>query len=214
MRLYSRPSPTRACALCESPAGYPTMRPAALLPLAFAVWTSFGLAQTSPQPPAAAQLWRASQETNAADAYSYTRFTLLGKFTASPHADAANRPSLAVDCIPATRSDHAKGKFLSARLQVGTPLKILWVEPEEAHGISYFPRVAVQYRAGDADEQDQWSAGTDKTSVSIPKGALKKILRAHTVTITALDEHGSKVPMQFDIADPTTVEQGCNVDER
>jgi len=34
------------------------------------------------------------------------------------------------------------------------------------------------------------------------------------VSITANDDGGSQVAMQFDMPDATLVEQGCNVDER
>ena len=81
--------------------------------------------------------------------------------------------------------------------------------------MSYYPKIAIRYRTDDAkaDKEEQWSAGADKTSVSIPKDSLKDLLRAHTVAITADDDHGSQVAMKFDMPDPTLVEQSCNVDE-
>ncbi len=45
-----------------------------------------------------------------------------------------------------------------------------------------------------------------------PADALKKMLRAHTLEITADDDHGSPVVMQFDMPDPAPVEAGCGVD--
>jgi len=71
------------------------------------------------------------------------------------------------------------------------------------------------------EEVEKWSIGTDKTSVSgtdktsasVPKDALKKIFRAHSVEVTAQDDRGSPVAMQFDMSDPTPVEETCNVDE-
>jgi hypothetical protein len=73
----------------------------------------------------------------------------------------------------------------------------------------------VRFHTDDAKEEERkWSAGTDKNSATIPKDALKRILCARTVSITANDDGGSQVAMQFDMPDATLVEQGCNVDER
>jgi hypothetical protein len=188
------------------------MKPTSLLLLVPLAWASFGFAQQSPQQPSSADGWRQSQKTDAARAITYTRFTLVGKFLTSPQG-VADRPALAVDCIPAQESPSAKGGFLAANLLIGTTLKIVYVEPEEIHGMSYFPKVAVRYRTDQAkEEEEKWSPGTEKTSVSIPKDALKKILRARTVAITADDEHGSQVAMQFDMSDPALIQEACNVD--
>jgi hypothetical protein len=194
------------------------MRYVTLFPSVLIAWASLGFAQSAPQPLSPQHGWQPSQQTNVPDAYTYTRFTLAGKFPTPTQAEASVRPALVVDCIPGTGSDHPKGRFLAAHLLVGTPLQIRWVEvaiPENANGIWYPPKVAVQYRADDAHpERDQWPAGTDKTSASIPKGALKEILRAHTVAITAADADGSRLPMQFDMSDAAPVKDGCNLDER
>jgi hypothetical protein len=188
------------------------MKPTPLLLLVPLAWASFGFAQSAPQQPSSVHGWRQSQKTDAARAINYTRFTLVGKFVASPQ-DASDRPTLAVDCIPGRESSAAKGTFLAANLLVGSTLKIDYVEPEEIHGTSYFPKVAIRYRTdGARNEEEKWSPGTEKTSASIPKDALKKILRARTVAITADDDRGSQVAMQFDIPDPTLVEAACNVD--
>src|ERR1700733_255210 len=183
-----------------------------LMPLA---WTSLGLAEPAPQQPPSANVWLQSQRTNAADAFSYSRFTLLGKFVTSSGDAAANRPAFVVDCIPADESPRSRATFLAGNLIVGTPLKIVYVEPEEIRGISYFPKVAVRYRTDNAksEEQEQWSPTSDKTSASVPKQSLKELLRARTVSITATDDHGRQVAMQFDMPDPSLVEQSCNVDE-
>ena len=185
-----------------------------LAPLALALaLATFGLAEPAPQQPSSAPGWQPSQKTDTAGTYAYTRFTLVGKYLASPHGQAANRPALALDCIPGQGSHPDKGKFLAANLLVESTLKIVYVEPEEIHGTSYFPKVVVRYRADGAKEEEQkWSAGADKTSASIPKDSLKKILRAHTVAITAADDSGSPVAMQFVMPDAALVEQGCSVD--
>jgi hypothetical protein len=167
-----------------------------------------------PAQPAPAHAWLQSQTTDASRALTYTRFTLVGKFLTSSQ-DASGRPALVVDCIPDRESHASKGKYLASNLLIGTTLKIVYVEPEEIHGTSYFPKIAIRYRADDAKEvQEKWSPGTDKTSASIPKDSLKKILRARSVAINADDEHGSNLAMQFDMPDPASVEQACNVDYR
>jgi hypothetical protein len=103
---------------------------------------------------------------------------------------------------------------MAGNLLVGTTLKIVYIEPEEIHGTSYYPKVSVRYRMDNANEElEQWSAGTEKTSASIPVGSLKKMLRAHTVEITADDDRGLPVVMEFDMPDPTPVEAGCDVDD-
>ena len=118
-----------------------------------------------------------------------------------------------MNCIPV--DDRGKAMFLTANLIVGSTLKVVYVEPDEIRGTSYFPKVAVRYRTDDAKSEvdEQWSSRSDKISASIPKHSLKEILRAHTVTMTAEDDQGKQVAMRFDMPDPTLVEQGCNVDE-
>jgi hypothetical protein len=108
-----------------------------------------------------------------------------------------------------------KATFLSGYLVVGRTLKVVYVEPEEIRGMSYLPKVAVRYRTDGAKKEmdEQWSPRSANTSAWIPKQALKELLRAHTVAITALDDHGWQLTMQFEIPDPTLVEQSCNVDE-
>jgi hypothetical protein len=183
-----------------------------LMPLA---WASLALADPASQQPLSANVWLQSQRTNAAEAYGYSRFTLLGKFLTSSRDAGPSRPAFVVDCIPADESTRSRGTFLAGNLIVGTPLKIIYVEPEEIRGISYFPKVAVRYRTDNAkrEEAEQWSPTSDKTSASVPKQSLKQLLRARTVSITAIDDHGRQVAMQFDMPDPSLVEQSCNVNE-
>ena len=191
------------------------MKPTPILLLLALAWASLGFTQSTPQQ-SPARTWRQTQRTDAAKTMTYTRFTLAGKFVSSPQDQAANHPALAVDCIPGKGSDHPKGKYLAASLLVGTALKIVYIEPEEIRGMSYLPKVAVRYRADDAadEEKENWSPGADKTSASIPKDSLKKILRARTLAMTADDEDGSPIAMQFEMPDPTLVEAACNVDKQ
>ena len=179
-----------------------------LVPLALA---SFGFSTMAAQQPS---VWRQSQKTDAVSGTTYTRFTLAGKFLKSPQGDVPNRPSFVLDCVPGSASHRLKRRFLAGNLLVGTTLKIVYIEPEEIHGTSYYPKVSVRYRMDNAEEElEKWSAGTEKTSASIPVGSLKKMLRAHTVEITADDDRGLPVVMQFDMPDPTPVEAGCAVDD-
>jgi hypothetical protein len=180
-----------------------------LVPLAMA---SFGFTAMALQQPS---VWKESQKTDAAAGTTSTRFTLAGRFLKSPQGDVPNnRPALVLECAPGRGSHPHKGRLLYANLLVGAALKIVYVEPEEIHGTSYFPKVSIGYRLDTAKEEiEKWSSGTEKASASIPAGALKKMLRAHTVEITASDDHGSPVVMQFDMPDPTPVEAACGVDD-
>jgi hypothetical protein len=181
--------------------------PLLLVPLALA---PFGFSTMAAQQSS----WRQSQKTDAADGTTYTRFTLAGKFLKSPQGNVPNRPGFALDCVPGNESYRHKSRFLAGNLVVGTPLKIVYVEPEEIHGTSYYPKISVRYRMDNAKEEvENWPTATEKTSASIPVDALKKMLRAHTVEITVDIDRGVPVVMQFDMPDPTPVEAGCDVDD-
>jgi hypothetical protein len=195
--------------------GDKTMKPTSLLLLMALSGASFGFAQPAPPQTPSLHVWHQSQTTDAAHTFTFTRLTLTGKFVTSAPGQILNPPTLALDCIPGKGAHLAKSKFLAGNLLVGTNLKIIYVEPEEIHGTSYDQKVVVQYRTDDAkdEERDNWSLGTDKTSASIPKDSLKKILRARSVAITVDDEHEAPVAMQFDMPDPAQVEEACNVDE-
>lgn len=141
-----------------------------------------------------------------------TRLTLNGKFTKFPQGEGSVRPSLAVDCTIAKHSGGARRKFGAATLLAGTTLKIDYVEPQEVHGTSYYTKVPVRYRLDDAREQrDEWPSGADKTSASISKDLLKRMLRAHTVVITVSEAQASEVAMRFEMPDPAPVEEGCGI---
>jgi len=179
-----------------------------LMPLACA---SLGLADWALPQTGSPPTWQTQKITDDVSSISFTRFTLAGQFTASP-GQAANRPALVVDCIPGD-SAGSKGKLLVSSLQVGTKLKVVYVEPEEIHAMSYYPKVAVQLRTDDASQGDEnWSPGTDNMSISVGKESLKKILRAHSASITASDEHGSPLAMRFDLSDSKPIENACNLD--
>jgi hypothetical protein len=177
--------------------------------------TSVAFTAAAAQQPSEVLAWRQSQKTTTTDpytAYTYTRFSLVGRYAAGNN-QSADPPALMIDCIPGADSANSKGTYLATNLRVGSPLKIIYVEPEEIHGNSYFPEVAVKYTAGDSrDVRDDWSVGADKTSVSVPRRALKKLLDARTVAIVAQDDHGAPLAIQFNMPDPTPVAESCNLD--
>ena len=178
------------------------------VPLALA---SLAFLATSPQQQSSSQAWKQTQRTDTVRG-KYTRFTLVGKFVESaPGDDASNRPAMVVDCSTYNRSH--RSKFWRGSLVVGDPLKIDWVEPEQIEVMSYYPKVAVVYRLNDGKtDKENWTPGTDKKSASFPQSSFEKILRAQTLELTADDNRGSQVVMQFDLPDPTPVEQTCDVD--
>jgi hypothetical protein len=187
------------------------MKPALVFFLVPLAWISFAFSAATQQQPPSEQGWRQTERTDPVRG-DYTRYSLPGKFLKAPPGDSSSRPSLVVDCGTYNRSH--KSKFFRGTLVVGDPLKIDWVEPEEIHGISYFPKVDVVYRLNDAKEdKERWTPSTDKTSASFTKSSLEKMLRAHTVEITAADKSGAPVVMQFDMPDPAPIEQACDVDE-
>jgi hypothetical protein len=177
------------------------------VPLAFCV---LAFSVTTPQKQSSSRGWKQTQRTDTVRG-AYTRFTLVGKFVKSPQSDTSNRPAMVVDCSTYNRSH--RSKFWRGSLVVGDPLKIDWVEPEQIEVMSYYPKVAVVYRLNDGKEdKENWTPGTNKTSASFPKSSFEKILRAQTLELTADDNRGSEVVMQFDMPDPTPVEQTCEVD--
>jgi hypothetical protein len=164
------------------------------------------------QPPSPAQKWRQSQKTDTLRGTAYTQFTLAGKFVKWPEKDASNRPTLEVDCEP-EHSSGSKGNFWHAYLLAGTPLTIEYIEPDEIKsGIMYFQKASVRYRLDDAKERrEQWSPGVDKSSVSIPKDVLKKMLGARSVVITVNENKAAEVSAQFEMPDSTEVAQACSI---
>ena len=187
------------------------MKPTAVflfVPLALA---SVAFSATSPQQGSSSQAWRQTERTDAVRG-KYSRFTLVGKFVKSPQGDdASNRPAMVVDCSTYNRS--RRSKFWRGSLVVGYPLKIDWVDPEQIEVMSYYLKVAFVYRLNDVKEdKENWTPGTNKTSASFPKSSFERILRAQTLELTAQDNRGSQVIMQFDMPDPTPVERTCDVD--
>jgi hypothetical protein len=186
------------------------MKIISILMLAPLACTSLAFSSITPSQSSSSQGWRQTPRSDSVRG-AYTRFALTGKFLKLPHGDNSNGPALAVDCNPAKKSRN----FMAGNLLIGVPLKIDYVEPSEIHGTSYYPKVAVRYRLDEAKEQKQnWTPGTDKTSAVFSKDELEKMLRARTVEITARDDRGSDIVMQFDMSDPAIVEKGCDVDAR
>jgi len=186
------------------------MKLTSILMLAPLACASLAFSAITPQQTPSPQSWRQAPRSDSVHG-AYTRFALTGKFLKLPQGDSSNGPALALDCNPAKKSRN----FMAGNLLIGVPLKISYVEPTEIHGTSYYPKVAVRYRLDEAKEEKQnWTPGTDKTSAVFTKDELEKMLRARTVEITARDDRGSDIVMQFDMPDPSIVEKGCDVDAR
>jgi hypothetical protein len=165
------------------------------------------------QASAPAQKWRQSQKTDAARGISYTQFTLAGKFVKWPEKDAENRPSLEADCRTPEESGGLMEKFWHAYFFAGTPLTVQYVEPDAiTTGISYFQKIDVRYRLDNGKEKkEQWSPGPDKSSVSIPKDVLKKMLGAHSVEMSVNEVNAKEVSAQFEMPDSSEVAQACGL---
>jgi len=189
------------------------MKSTTLLALVPLLWASLAFpASAQQQSSSSGQGWRQTQVTDGA---ASTRFTLTGKFLKGPSGNVSNPPVVAIDCGSGRRAN--EGRLIAGNLLVGVPLKINYVEPTEIHGTSYYPKVFVQVRMNDEAKKDkrQWTPGKDKTSAVFAKYTLQKLLRAHTVEITAQDEVGDDIVMQFDVpSDSKAVEAACNVDTK
>jgi hypothetical protein len=197
----------------REPQGDEPMKTAPLFLLVSFALASFGFSAMAQQQAPAAPVWRQSQKTNPSRGSTYTRFTLEGKFLKAPQGDFPNRPALVVDCAPGKGS--RKGKFAAANLLIGPTMKIDYVEPQEIHGTSYYPKISVRYRLDDGKEvEEKWTPGPEKTSATIPKDALKRLFGARTVQLAAEDDRGSRLVMQFDMPASPPVEEACNVDSR
>jgi len=156
--------------------------------------------------------WQQAQRADAARDNSSTQFTLLGKFLTPPKKDVGDPLALVVTCKP-----HAsRRKFSAAYVNVGAPLNIEYVEPDEIKaGTSYFPKVTVRYRLDDQkEEKEQWTPGTEKTSASIPKATLEKMLRARTVQIKVAEFRGGEISMQFEVPDSAQLGTACGLPVR
>jgi hypothetical protein len=185
------------------------MKPIPLLVVLLMAGGSVGFAAAASQDSPGTPSWQLALRNDAARDYPYTRFTLAGKFV---NTDGAAAPSMIVDCDTDRASHPLTGRVLSASVSAGAALKIIYVEPLEIHGTSYFPKVAVRYRTDGAPEERQdWPAGPDKLSAVIPNESLARILRARSIAIIAEDNRGAPVTMRFDLPNSTSVREGCDV---
>ena len=178
----------------------------------FTVWAQ---QKASSAPQSSAAQWRRAEKPDPNRARTLIQFTLTGKFLTSPRNAAPNRPALLVSCVP-NRRDESEGKFSDAQLLVGSAVKIDYVEPPELKtGTSYNQEVSVKFLLNDGKAAvKQWPAGTDKSSATIPKDAVKEILRAHTVVMTVREKDAGEVEMQFEMPDPAQVEKACGIGSR
>jgi hypothetical protein len=174
-------------------------------------------AASSAQSPSAASAtsaiqWRRTEKDDPSRSRTLIQFTLRGTFVKPPRAQASNRPAILVSCTPNER-DASEGRFENAQILVGSPVKIDYVEPLQlTTGNSYNLKVTVQLRIDDEkDRERQWPAGADKSSASIPKDAVKEMLRAHAVVMTVHEKDAGDVEMHFDMPDPSQVEKACDI---
>jgi hypothetical protein len=182
----------------------------ALLLIALLLGTST-FTTSARQAAAAASGWRASQDTDNRGT-AYNQFSLTGKFIKEPRGGSSDPPSLEVRCKPPKGGGQAGGKFLSATIRIGAPVKVDWVEPEVIHGTSYFPKVGVRYRLDERKEiREELSPGNEKGSASVPKNSTKQLLRARSILMTVVDPSGADIKIQFDISDPSQVENACSL---
>lgn len=188
-----------------------TAQPTRLLLLALLL--AFPCSAFSQQQSSPGQKWRQSQKSDTARGIAYVQFTLAGKFLKWPEKDAENRPTLEVDCRTPEESGGLVEKLWHAHFLAGIPLRIEYVEPPEIkEGISYYQKIVVRYRVDTGKEKnEEWSPGADKSSVSIPKDALKKMLDGHTVVITVNENNAGEVSAQFKMPDSTDVAQACGI---
>jgi hypothetical protein len=172
------------------------------LTLLFAAFSTAGEQETPPS-----SGWQQTQKADAT--HSTAQFALAGKFLTPPQKDPGSPPLLLVNCKPL----RSRRKFSAASVNVGTQLKVEYVEPDEIKaGMSYYPKVSVGYRLDDGkEEKAQWAPGTEKISASVPKPVLEKMLRSHTVQMKVADNHGGEIAMQFDIPDSTAVGTTCDL---
>ena len=156
--------------------------------------------------------WRRTEKDDPNRGRTSVQFTLRGTFVKAPRAEAPNRPAILVSCAPNERNA-TEGRFADAQILVGSPVKIDYVEPLQlTTGNSYNLKVTVQLRIDDAkDRERQWPAGADKSSASIPKDAVKEMLRAHAVVMTVHEKDAGEVEMHFDMPDPSPVEKACDI---
>lgn len=167
---------------------------------------------SSPASPTSTAQWRRTEKDDPNRGRTLIQFTLRGQFVKPPRAEVSNRPAILVSCAPNERNA-SEGRFSDAELLVGFVVKIDYVEPLElTTGTSYNRDVTVRLRIDDAkDRERQWPAGADKSSASIPKDAVKEMLRAHAVVMTVHEKDAAEVEMHFDMPDPSQVEKACDI---
>lgn len=184
--------------------------PHAVLPITLLLGT-IALATAAHQAASATTEWSASQDRDYRGT-AYNQFFLTGKFIKEPRGGSSDPPSLVVRCKVPKGGGQARGKFLSASIRIGAPVKIDYVEPEVIHGTSYFPKIAVRYRLDEGKEhREEWSPGSEKGSASIPKESTKLLLHARSALMTIGDPSGTDVTIQFDVPDPAQVENACSM---
>lgn len=182
--------------------------------------SAVGFPTLAQQPAGSGPQWQSSKKSDPSSGTRNVQFTLAGKFINPPQKGSSDHPSIIVTCDPDKHERGLLGKFVSASLSVGAPLKIDYIEPQElTTGISYYPKVVVQYRVDDGKAEDQqWPPNSDKTGANLDKDALKKLIYdrkvpARRVEISANENEAGRIVMQFDMPDPTQMAKTCGIAE-
>lgn len=158
--------------------------------------------------------WQQSDKTDTNRAITTIQFTLFGRFTDPPRGSVPGPPSIVLVCEPSDHKRTGTGKYISGYIQVGSPLKVDYVEPSEIHGTSYYPEVPVNFHVDNEKSEDaMWAPRSDKTSIALDKDAAKKLLRGREVVISATEPFESQIVMHFDIPDSTAVLTTCGIRE-
>jgi hypothetical protein len=184
--------------------------------LALPLFASFlcALAPARAQQAPSTHGWQQSDKTDPNRAISTIQFTLFGRFTDPPRGSVPGPPSIVLVCEPSDHKRAGTGKYINGYVQVGSPLKVDYVEPSEIHGTSYYPEVPVNFRVDNEKPQDtKWPPRSDKTSIALDKDAAKKLLHGREVVISTTEPFESQIVMHFDVPDSTAVFTTCGIRE-
>jgi hypothetical protein len=182
--------------------------------------SAVGFPSLAQQPTASGPQWQTTKKSDPSSGTRNVQFTLAGKFLTQPKSGSSDHPTLVVICNPDKHARGLLGKFVSANLNTGAPVKIDYVEPEEIKaGNSYNRKVTVQYRVDEGKaENAQWPPNSDSTGANLDKDALKKLIYDRKVPvrrleISANENQAGQIVMQFEMPDPSEMANTCGIAE-
>ncbi len=101
------------------------MKTTLLLLLAPLAYPAFSHAESASQQSSSGLAWQQSERTNTADAYTFSRFTLVGNFLPRYHDDSCQiAPLSSWTAFRPTNLRRGRGTLLAGNLLVGTNLKV------------------------------------------------------------------------------------------